>query len=80
MNNCHNEYMAEYHHRDLLKQSEQIKLANLAAKSRVYRPNLFTRAMFNFANWMITTGKQLRKRYEIPTVKCNNSPKGSFAR
>ena len=80
MNNWHNEYMAEYHRQDLLKQSEQVRLANLAIKPRVYRPNWFTHAMFNLANWMIATGKQLRKRYEIPTVKCNNSPTGSFAR
>ncbi len=79
MNNWHNEYMSEYHRQDLLKQNKRIRLAILATKSSVYRPNLFTRAMFTFANWMIATGKQLRKRYEIPTVKCNNSPTGSFA-
>jgi hypothetical protein len=35
--------------------------------------------MFNIANWMIATGRQLRKRYEIPAVDCNQSPSGSFA-
>ena len=80
MNNWHNEYMAEYHRQDLLKQREQIRIADLALKSRVYRPGIFERTMFNFANWMISTGKQLRKRYEIPAVKCNHSPTGSFAR
>jgi hypothetical protein len=34
--------------------------------------------MYNFANWMISTGKQLRKRYEVPCVDCP-SPSGSFA-
>jgi hypothetical protein len=80
MNNWHNEYMAEYHRQDLLKQREQIRIEDLALKSRVYRPGIFERTMFNFANWMISTGKQLRKRYEVPAVKCNNSPTGSFAR
>ena len=80
MNNWHNEYMAEYHRQDILKQNEQIRLADLAIKSRIYRPNLFTHAMFNFANWMISTGKGLRKRYEIPTARCNHSPTGNFAR
>ena len=80
MNNWNNEMMAEYHHRDLLEEREKIRQADLAMQSRENRPNLFTRAMFNFANWMIATGKQLRQRYEIPAVKCNNSPTNSFAR
>jgi len=80
MNNWHNEYMAEYHRQDLLKEREQIRLADRALKSRVYRPGIFERTMFNFANWMIATGKGLRKRYEIPAVNCKNSPTNSFAR
>jgi hypothetical protein len=34
--------------------------------------------MFNVANWMISTGKQLRKRYEVPCVDCP-TPTGSIA-
>lgn len=80
MNNWHNEIMAEFHRKDLLDDSEHFRLVNLAIQSRVNRPGLFTRTMFNFANWMILTGKGLRKRYEIPTVNCNHTPSGSFAR
>lgn len=79
MNNWHNEFMAEYHRQDILKQAEQIHLEKLVIQSRVYRPGLFARAMFNFANWMISTGKQLRTRYEVPAVNCSNSTSGSFA-
>jgi hypothetical protein len=79
MNNWHNEFMAEYHRQDILEEAEQIRLEKLVASSRVYRPRFFERTMFNFANWMISTGKQLRKRYEVPAVNCNNSPTGSFA-
>ena len=79
MNNWHNEFMAEYHRQDLLKDGEQIRQANPGIKSRVYHPNMFTRAMFNFANWMIVTGKQLRKRYEIPVVNCSQKRSGNFA-
>jgi hypothetical protein len=79
MNNWHNEFMAEYHRKDLLEQAEHIHLEELVVRSRVYRPGLFARTMFNFANWMIATGKQLRKRYEAPSVSCNHSPTGSFA-
>lgn len=78
MYNWQNEFMAEYHRQELLQEMEQIRLEKLALKSRVYRPGLFERTMFNFANWMISTGKQLRKRYEIPTVHCNHPPTGSF--
>jgi hypothetical protein len=79
MNNWTNEFMAEYHRQDILKEAEQIRLENLAVSARVYRPRFFERSMFRFANWMIATGKNLRKRYEVPCVDCP-TPSGSFAR
>jgi len=79
MNNWHNEFMAEYHRQDILKYVEQIHLEELALQSRVYRPGFFARTMYNVANWMISTGKKLRKRYEVPCVDCP-TPTGSFAR
>jgi hypothetical protein len=80
MNNWLNEYMAEQHRQDILKQSKEIRLGKTANNSRTQHLNLFERTMYNFANWMITTGKQIRKRYEIPAVTCNNPPTNSFAR
>ena len=79
MYHWNDEFMAEYHRQEILDQVEQIRLEKLAVTSRVYRPGLFERTMFNFANWMIVTGKQLRKRYEVPCVDCP-APSGSFAR
>ena len=58
---------------------EQFRLERLALQAQVYRPGLFARTMFRFANWMIATGKQLRKRYEVPTVNSSNPHKESFA-
>jgi hypothetical protein len=78
MNHWHNEFMAEFNRQHILEQAEEIRLETLAASSRVYRPGLFERTMFHFANWMISTGSQLRKRYEVPTVPCSNCPTGSF--
>ena len=78
MNHWHNEFMAEYHRQDILDEMQHIHLEKLAHPSRVYRPGLFERSMYTFANWMISTGKQLRKRYEVPCVDCP-SPSGSFA-
>jgi hypothetical protein len=80
MNYFQDEYTAEYNRQRILDEVKQIHLEKLALKSRVYHPGLFERTMFNFANWMIATGRQLRKRYEIPTADCSQSPSGSFAR
>ena len=79
MNSRHDEYMAEYHRQEILNQVEQIRLEKIALKSHVYRPGVFERTMFNFANWMISTGKHLRKRYEVPAADCSNPRSGSFA-
>ncbi len=79
MNNWQNEFMAEYRRKEILQEAEQISLERLARQSRVSRPRLFERTMFSFANWMIFTGKRLRKRYEIPAVHCANPSPGSFA-
>ena len=79
MNNWQDEFMAEYHRQDILEQVEHIRLEKLALESRGNCPNLFERTMFTFANWMISKGKQLRRRYKAPTVNCSNPPTGSFA-
>ena len=79
MNSWHNEFMHEYHRQRIVEEIEQLRLERLALKSQVYRPRFFERTMFNIANWMISTGKQLRKRYEVPAVNCNNPPTKSFA-
>jgi len=80
MNNWNNEYMAEYHRQDLIKEANQIRREKLGINARTYHPSLFTRTMYNFGNWMISRGKQLRKHYEIPTTACTKTPSGSFAR
>jgi hypothetical protein len=79
MNNWHPEFMAEHRRQEILMEAEHIRLEKIALQARTYRPRFFERTMFNFANWMIATGKQLRKRYEVPTVQCSNTPTGSFA-
>ena len=79
MNNWQNEFMAEYRRQEIVREMEHIRLEEQALRSRVYRPHLFERTMFHFANWMISAGKHLRKRYEVPAVHCNDSCTGSFA-
>lgn len=78
MNNWHTEYMAEYHRQEILEEIEHIRMEDAALSVRTYRPRFFARTMFNLANWMIATGKGLRKRYEVPSVNCSNHTE-SFA-
>ena len=78
MNNWHTEFMAEYNRQLILEEAEEIRLEHLTTRSRVYRPGLFERTMFHFANWMVSTGSRLRKRYETPAVRCCQSPTRSF--
>jgi hypothetical protein len=80
MNPLHMIILAEYHRQDLESEMRQIRLEQTAASARPYRPNWFARSMYNFANWMIGTGKQIRRRYEIPVKGCASNPTGSFAR
>lgn len=79
MNVWNDEKTAEYNRQRIAEEIHQIRLERLAMQSSSYRPSFFEKSMFNLANWMITTGKQLRKRYEIP-AQCSNTPSGSFAR
>jgi len=79
MNYFQDEMTAEYNQQKIQNELKQIRLEQFALKSRSYKPGRFERTMFNFANWMISTGKQLRKRYEVPVCNCNQSPSKGFA-
>jgi hypothetical protein len=62
-----------------MAEAKDFRLQKIASRARVYHPGIFERTMFHFANWMISAGKQLRKRYEIPAVNCNQPNTESFA-
>ena len=79
MNNWQNEFMAEYRRQELLQEAEQIRLEKLALESGVRCPTRFERMMIAFAHWMISKGKQLRRRYEDATVNCSNPPRSRLA-
>jgi hypothetical protein len=79
MNHWQNEFMAEVRRQEILEEAEQIHLEKTGLGARVYRLGFFERSMFNFANWMISTGKQLRKRYEVPTVNCGQGSTEGYA-
>ena len=79
MNYFLDEQTAEYNRQRILDEVKQIQLERLALGSQIYRPDMFERTMFQLANWMIATGKHLRKRYEIPQVNCNHTPARNLA-
>ena len=79
MNYFQDEHTAEYNRGQIAEVFHQIRLEQFALKSHVYQPSRFGRLMFSFANWMISTGKQLRKRYEIPAANCNPARSKNFA-
>ncbi len=66
MNNWQNEFLAEDHRRCILQEVEQIRLEKLVCQADRHPP-LFAQTMVNVGNWMISTGRQLRQRYEVPT-------------
>ena len=75
MNNWQIEYTAAYNRQRVLEEVKQIRLENLALEARASCPTRFERTMLTFANWMISKGKQLRKRYDATTANCGNSPR-----
>lgn len=79
MNYFLNEQTAEYNRQRILDEVKQIQLEKLALGSQIYRPGMFERTMFRLANWMIATGKYLRRRYEIPQVNCTHTPARNLA-
>jgi len=79
MNYFLDEKTAEYNRQRILDEVKQIRLEKLALDSQIYRPGLFERTMFRLANWMISTGKHLRRRYEIPQVNCSHTTSSNLA-
>ncbi len=69
------EFIVELHRQEILEQTRQVRLEEF----RPCRPGLFAHTMFDLANWMIATGKQLRRRYEVPAASRGQTSRGSFA-
>jgi hypothetical protein len=48
----------------------ELQAEKLVQQYRVYHPGIFEKAMFKLAIWMISVGKRLYRRYEIPATSC----------
>jgi len=73
MNPLMEEYLIEEHRRDIKRELSHIRLQEQALKSRVFRPNWFTRAMQRLGQWLIAQGEGLVRRYETPAKKCQST-------
>jgi len=78
MNYYQDELTAQYNRQRVREEFELIRIEQHSVHSHEHRTSLFTRTMHSFANWMISTGKELHKRYEIPTPH-HHRPSSSFA-
>ena len=81
MNHWQIDMMAEIQRQRILEEMKNIRLEEkAAATSRSYHPSLYERMMYRLANWLIAAGQQLRRRYEIPALRCNPSATNDLAR
>jgi hypothetical protein len=74
------EAMAELHRREIQREMRRIYIGERALSRRVYRPGWFAVRMFGLANWMIATGKNMRRRYESPALGCTHEPTRGYVR
>lgn len=79
MNHWHIEAMAELERKAIERELHQIRRAEQVTV-RIQHPGWFARRMFGFANWMILTGKELRRRYEVPVSGCSQVGENALAR
>ena len=79
MNKRLDELLLEEHRKDIQRDIQQIRLEEQVRKTKVFRPNLFTRSMENFGKWLIARGEILVKRYETPAKKCRSAGQSSYA-
>jgi len=78
MNYYQDELTAQYNRQRVREEFELIRIEQHLARSRAHRTSLFTRTMHSFASWMISTGKELHRRYEI-SAPHHHRPSSSFA-
>jgi hypothetical protein len=65
--------LAEEHRKDIIREFTNIRLQELALKSKVSHPNWFTHAMQRFGQWLMARGEKMMKRYESPASSTTSS-------
>ena len=78
MNYHQDELTAKYNRQRVREDANLIRLEAHAAQAK-HGASLFTRTMHHISMWMISTGKKLHKRYDLPVAHSHRSPSRSFA-
>lgn len=73
MNHLHYEQYGKIDESYRQRMVAEFQAERLVQQYHVYHPGIFEKAMFKLANWMISAGKQLRRRYEIPPANCSQT-------
>jgi hypothetical protein len=79
MNHHQDELTAQYNRQRIREDFDQIRLEQHAARARVRRQGLFTQTMHSLSTWMISAGRKLHERYELPAPHSHRTRPGSFA-
>ena len=69
MNNLQYEQFKRMDDINRRRMMEEIEAERQIRQYRVHHPGLFERTMFRLANWMISIGSRLRRRYDVPCAK-----------
>ncbi len=78
MNYIQYEILAELHREQIVEDITRIRLEQEAMNGNTELTGLFERSMYHLANWMVTTGKALRQRYERPCLDCPQPASGNL--
>jgi hypothetical protein len=66
MNSFMEQNLAEEHRKDIIREFSDIRLQELALKSKVSHPNWFTHIMQKLGQWLMARGEKMAKHYEFP--------------
>lgn len=73
MNSFMEQKLAEEHRKDIIREFADIRLQELALKSKASHPNWFTYTMRRFGQWLMARGERMVKHYEFPASSATSS-------
>jgi hypothetical protein len=65
--------LAEEHRKDIIREFTDIRLQELALKSKVSHPNWFAHTMQKLGQWLMARGEKMVKHYEFPASSTTSS-------
>ena len=74
MNHWHLDALAEATRKEVLRELDIIRREEPPARANIRPARWYANTMYGLGVWMIDTGKQLRRRYEVPAVGCSRLP------